>query len=151
MRDYALGHRTVTQNELFALAHEHCQSIFAFTDAVKCTAQILWNVLIWAASRTKSLHHARERLHPDLQDQTLWNRLRANLSKQKSALERRLNSLLRLPKILPKLASRKFLIAIDYHLIPYYGSPKKVRENCVDANPNEARPSFMPTQRPALS
>ena len=56
-----------------------------------------------AAFRTKSLYHAAQRLYPDTQDQTFWNRLRANLPKQVPALERRLNELLRLPRIAPPL------------------------------------------------
>jgi len=73
-------------------------------------------------------HFTRPRRRPALphtQDQTFWNRLRANLPKQAAALERRLNELLRLPELLPQLVGRSFTIAVDYHAIPYYGDPKK--------------------------
>ena len=106
---------------------------------------------VWAASRTKSLYHAAQRLYPDTQDQTFWNRLRANLPKQVPALERRLNELLRLPSFLPSLAGRLFPIAIDYHAIPYYGLPKKVAANCDAASPTAARPGSTPTPRRAWS
>lgn len=136
---------------VYSQAVAHCLSVFQFRDAPRCTAVMLWNVLVWAASRTTSLYHAAQRLHPGTQDQTFWNRLRANLPKQVPALERRLNELLRLPSFLPWLAGRLFPIAIDYHAIPYYGSPKKVAANCGAASPNAARPSSTPTPRRASS
>lgn len=136
---------------VFSQAVAHCLSVFPFRDAPRCSAVMLWNVLVWAASRTTSLYHAAQRLYPGTQDQTFWNRLRANLPKQVPALERRLNELLRLPNFLPWLAARLLPIAIDYHAIPYYGLPKKVAANCGAAGPIAARPSSTPTPRRAWS
>src|SRR3954468_6333482 len=136
---------------VFSQAVTHCLSTFEFRDAPRCSVVMLWNVLVWAASRTKSLYHAAQRLYPDTQDQTFWNRLRANLPKQVPALERRLNEFLRLPNFLPWLAGRLFPIAIDYHAIAYYGAPKKVTASCVAVSPNGARPSSTPTPRRAWS
>ena len=144
-------HRSGITQAAYSQAVAHCLRVFPFRDAPRCTAVMLWNVLVWAASRTTSLYHAAQRLHPDIQDQTFWNRLRANLPKQVPALERRLNELLRLPSFLPRLAGRLFPIAIDYHAIPYYGSPKKVAANCGPASPNAARPSSTRTPRRAWS
>jgi hypothetical protein len=142
-------HRSETTQAVFSQAVAHCLVVFPFRDAPRCSVMMLWSVLVWAASRTTSLSHAAQRLYPDTQDQTFWNRLRANLPKQVPALERRLNELLRLPSFLPWLAGRLFPIAIDYHAIPYYGLPKKVVANCDAASPNAARPSSTPTPRPA--
>lgn len=151
MTAYTSPPRSATTQAVFPQAVAHCLSVFPFRDAPKCSAVMLWNVLVWAASRTKSLYHAAQRLYPGTQDQTFWNRLRANLPKQVPALERRLNELLRLPTFLPWLAGRLFPIAIDYHAIPYYGSPKKVAANCDGASPNAARPGSTPTPRRAWS
>ena len=151
MTAYIPHPRSGTTRAVFSEAVTHRLSVFQFRDAPTCSAVMLWNVLVWAASRTKSLYHAAQRLYPDTQDQTFWNRLRANLPKQVPALERRLNELLRLPSFLPWLAGRVFPIAIDYHAIPYYGLPKKVAANCDAASPNVARPSSTPTPRPAWS
>jgi hypothetical protein len=147
MRVYPASPRSVTPAEVFSHAVAHCRTVFQFRDAVACTALMLWSVLVWAASRTKSLSHAVGRLYPDTQDQTFWNLLRARLPKQVPALERRLNELLRLPGILPRLAGRLLTVAVDYHAIPYYGSPKKVAANCVAASPNAARRSSTPMPR----
>jgi hypothetical protein len=135
----------------FSQAVAHGLSVFPFRDAPRCSAVMLWSVLVWAASRTTSLSHAAQRLYPGTQDQTFWNRLRANLPKQAPALERRLDELLRLPSFLPWLAGRLLPVAIDYHAIPYYGSPKKVAANCGGASPSAARPSSTPTPRPVSS
>ena len=143
--------RSGTTQTVFSQAVSHCLSVFQFRDAPRCSAVMLWNVLVWAASRTTSLDHAAQRLYPGTQDQTFWNRLRANLPKQAPALERRLNELLRLPSFLPWLAGRLFPIAIDYHAIAYYGLPKKVAANCDAARPSAARPSSTRTPRRAWS
>ena len=136
---------------VYSQAVAHCLRVFPFRDARRCTAVMLWSVLVWAASRTKSLYHAAQRLYPNTQDQTFWNRLRANLPKQAPALERRLNELLRLPSFFPWVAGRLFPVAVDYHAIPYYGRPKKVTANCDGASPSAARPGFTPTPRRAWS
>ena len=141
---YQFRNRAVTPNEAFAFAVRHGQDVFSFSGAVACTAHMLWSVLVWAASRATSLSHAVDRLYPGRSDQTFWNRLRAHLSRQAPALERRLNELLRLPAILPRLIGRSLTVAVDYHAIPYYGAPKKVSANCGGANPNAARPHSTP-------
>ena len=143
--------RLGTTQAAFSQAVTHCRSIFPFRDTPQCSNVMLWSVLVWAASRAKSLYHAAQRLYPDTQDQTVWNRLRTNLPQQAPALERRLNELLRLPSFLPWLAGRLLPIAIDYHAIPYYGVPKKVAANSDGGNPNAARPSSTPTPRPVSS
>jgi hypothetical protein len=143
--------RLGTTQAAFSQAVTHCRSVFQFRDTSQCSQLMLWSVLVWAASRAKSLYHAAQRLYPDTQDQTFWNRLRANLPKQAPALERRLNELLRLPSFLPWLAGRLLPIAIDYHAIPYYGVPQKVTANSGGENPNAAQPGSTPTPRPVSS
>ena len=151
MKVYSPPPRSVTPTEVFSQAVAHCLDVFQFRDSHACSARMLWSVLVWAASRTKSLYHAAQRLYPDTQDQTFWNRLRANLPKQVPALERRLNELLRLPQLLPRLVGRALTIAVDYHAIPYYGAPKKVDANCGAGKPNAAPPGSTPTPRCARS
>lgn len=151
MRVYTPPPLRVSSVKTFSVAIEHCQAVFRFDDACVCTALMLWTALIWAASRTSSLSHAVERLYPDVQDQTFWNLLRSNLSQQVPALERRLNELLRLPVLRPQLKGRRLDVAVDYHLIPYYGAPKKVTGNCIVASPNAAPRDFMPMPRSAWS
>jgi hypothetical protein len=143
--------RLATTQAALSQAVTHCRNVFPSRDTPQCSNAMLWSVLVWAASRAKSLYHAAQRLYPNTQDQTFWNHLRANLPKQAPALERRLNELLRLPSFLPWLAGRLFPIAIDYHAIAYYGSPKKVAVNFDGGNPNAARPSSTPTPRPVSS
>jgi hypothetical protein len=147
MRVYHPPMRGVTPKDAFSHAVAHCQSVFPFRDAVVCTAAMLWSVLVWAAARATSLSHAVGRLYPDTQDQTFWNFLRAHWPKQVPALERRLNELLRLPGLLPRLVGRLLTVAVDYHAIPYYGAPKKVAANCAGASPSAAPPTSTPMPR----
>jgi hypothetical protein len=151
MKVYGISPRSVSVAHAFSHAVAHCLDVFEFRDSRVCSARMLWSVLVWAASRTKSLGHAVQRLYPDHQDQTFWNRLRANLPKQVPALERRLNELLRLPHLLPRLAGRVLTLAVDYHAVPYYGSPKKVEAKCDAAGPNAAPPRSTPTPPSARS
>src|SRR3954468_13762961 len=138
MTAFSSRQRSGTTQAVYSQAVAHCLGVFPFRDAPRCTAVMLWNVLAWGAPRATSLYHAAQRLYPGTQDQTFWNRLRANLPKQIPALERRLNELLRLPSSLPWVAGRLFPIAIDYHAIPYHGAPKKVTANCGGASPSAA-------------
>ncbi|OWK40375.1 Mobile element protein [Fimbriiglobus ruber] len=132
----------VIPNEVFAAAAEHCQTVFAFGDAVVCTAAMLWTVLVWAAARTASLSRAVHRLYPGTHDQTFWNLLRVHLPRQVPALERRLNRLLRLPALLPRLAGRAVTLAVDYHAIPYYGAPKKSARQLRRGKPDRGTTKF---------
>jgi len=125
MKSHTATPRFVTLKDAFAVAHG--QAVFRFQDAIRVTAFQLGSVLVWAAARTASLSHAVERLYPGFQDQTFWNLLRRHLPKQAPALERRLNELLRRPAVLPRLAGRS--LAVDTHVIPYCGAPKKVDAN----------------------
>ena len=132
----------VTRAEVFSQAAQACQQIFSFASTARCSAQMLCSVLVWAAAYTGSFYQACQRLFPQTQDQTFWNLLRRTFPKRADALERRLTELLQLPWLLPRLMGRWLEVAVDYHAIPYHGSPKKTPGNCVAANPNEARRSF---------
>ena len=143
MTTYSANLPASIRQSAFSHALEHAQRVFGFQDAVACTARMLWTVLVWAATRTRSLAHAVQRNYPDTQDQTFWNRLRSHLPKQVPALERRLNELLRLPELMPRLRGRRLTLAIDYHEIPYYGAPKKVTVNCDATSRVKARRSSM--------
>jgi hypothetical protein len=151
MGSYQFRGGAVKANEAYAVAVRHAQDVFGFTDAVACTAHMLWGVLVWAAARASSLSHAVDRLYPGRSDQTFWNRLRACLSRQAPALERRLNELLRLPAVLPRLIGRSLTVAVDYHAVPYYGAPPKVAANCGGASPSAAPPISTPTPPRASS
>lgn len=132
----------VTRAEVFFQAAQACQQAFSFASTARCSAQMLCSVLVWAAAYAGSFYQACQRLFPQTQDQTFWNLLRRHFPQRADALERRLTELLQLPWLLPRLMGRWLEVAVDYHAIPYHGSPKKTSGSCVAANPNEARRSF---------
>ncbi|MEM1293169.1 MAG: ISH3 family transposase, partial [Cyanobacteria bacterium P01_H01_bin.162] len=89
--------------------------------AVSCTT--LFEVLIWAASRGDSLEHASEML----EGVPSGNGIRYYLSKLEdmSKLEAQLNQTLQ-AKLPSQIINRRQRLAIDLHLIPYYGKASDV-------------------------
>ena len=56
MTAYTPQRRSGITQAVFSHAVTHCLSVFQLRDAPRCSAVMLWNVLVWAASRTKSLY-----------------------------------------------------------------------------------------------
>ena len=84
------------------------------------TPQTLYEVLLWAASHHDTVNHTCE----VLEDVPSANDIRHHLSKfdDMHALEKQLNQALqsRLPQ---DIINHRHRLAIDLHLIPYYGKP----------------------------
>ena len=90
-------------------------------EGTKCTASILLQILLMAASRVVSIFAVCRDLADAPCDQTIRNALAATLP-QIDELERRLNR--SLATDFPKALFRKSrMIAIDLTLIPYHGKP----------------------------
>ncbi|MEM9567329.1 MAG: transposase [Cyanobacteria bacterium P01_E01_bin.34] len=88
-----------------------------------CTLQTLFQILLRAASRADSIEHTTEQLT----DVPCGNGIRHHLNKldDMDSLEEQLNRALqhRLPS---KVRNHRHKLAIDLHLIPYYGQPNPV-------------------------
>ncbi|MEM1280250.1 MAG: ISH3 family transposase [Cyanobacteria bacterium P01_H01_bin.152] len=89
--------------------------------AMSCTT--LYEVLIWAASRGDSIEHASEML----EGVPSGNGIRYHLSKLEdmSQLEAQLNQALQ-AQLPSQIINRRQRLAIDLHLIPYYGKASDV-------------------------
>nr|WP_290225391.1 ISH3 family transposase [Trichocoleus desertorum] len=87
------------------------------------TPQDLFEILLRAASRGDSIEHTAQRL----QGTPSGNGIRYHLDKldEMATLESQLNAALQ-SRIPPKICRRQHRIAIDLHLIPYYGNPSEV-------------------------
>ncbi|MEM8716980.1 MAG: transposase [Cyanobacteria bacterium P01_G01_bin.4] len=83
----------------------------------------LFEVLIWAASRCDSIEHASQ----ILEGVPSGNGIRYHLSKFENlaCLEQQLNQTLQ-AKLPSQIINRRQRLAIDLHLIPYYGQPNEV-------------------------
>ena len=92
------------------------------------TLQNLFEVLVWAASRQDSIEHASQML----EGVPSGNGIRHHLNKLKdlSVLEGQLNSALQ-ANLPGQIINRRQRLAIDLHLIPYYGKPSETEGDYV--------------------
>ena len=88
----------------------------------KCTPEVTLNILLRAAARCISIYAACFDLEGGPSGQAVMNCLEASLPSSAAALEERLNPIL--TGDMPRwMLRRKWEIAIDLHLVPYYGQP----------------------------
>ncbi len=91
-----------------------------------CTAATVWNIVLRAAARLISVAAACRDLANAPSDQAVFNALSDGLPKTRKVLERRLNEALTF-QMPHRLRRRPWVIAIDFHLEPYYGEPSVSR------------------------
>ena len=94
--------------------------------SARCPTTVLYALLLYVASRATTIAHACKYLWNAPCDQTIYNAL-ARTSPKFLELQRRLNRTLAasLPRRLRNHKSkRRYPIALDLHLVPYYGLPK---------------------------
>jgi putative transposase len=116
------SHYTLTPAHVRAHAQTLLQKHLRLADhGPKCTAGVLWAVLLWAASRLSSLAAACASLRDAPSDSAAHDALLATLP-ELAELQRRVNRALQgdLPRCLRR---RRQPLAIDLHLIPYHGEP----------------------------
>jgi hypothetical protein len=90
-----------------------------------CTAAVVWNVLLRAASQASSIFAACRDMVP----------------KTLKVLERRLNEAL--VSYVPKHVTRRaWRAAIDWHLTPYYGEPQESRNELYYGKPKQGTTKF---------
>lgn len=106
-----------------------------------CTAAVVWNVVLRAAARSISLFAACRDLADAPCDQAVRNALQDGLPKTLKVLERRLNEALtsHLPRGLRRRACE---VAIDWHLVPYYGEHHKSRNELYYGQPRQGTKEF---------
>jgi len=106
-----------------------------------CTAAMVWNVLLRAAARMSSVFAACRDLANGPSDQAVLNALIDGMPKTLRVLERRLNEALTAP--LPRrLTRRPWPVAIDWHLVPYYGKPARSRNELYYGKPQRGTTKF---------
>jgi hypothetical protein len=106
-----------------------------------CTACVVWSIVLRAAARTCSLCAACRDLSNGPSDQAVLNALTDGLPKTLRVLETRLNAALVDP--LPhRLQKRRWPVAIDWHLVPYYGEPERSRNEIFYGKPRQGTKKF---------
>ena len=116
------SHYTLTPAAVRAHAQTLCQKHLRLRDhGPKCTAGMLWTVLLYAAARISSLAATCAALRDAPSDTAVHDALLATLPTT-AELQRRVNRALQgdLPRALRR---RRQPLAIDLHLVPYHGLP----------------------------
>lgn len=89
----------------------------------RCTPTVVWSILLRAAARTISVFAACRDMANAPSQQAVFDALEASLPRTLPVLENRLNRAL--TGSLPRRWRRPcWQVAIDWHLIPYYGEPE---------------------------
>lgn len=106
-----------------------------------CTAAVVWSVVLRAASRMVSVYAAVRDLADAPCGEAVFTALGDGLPKTLPVLEKRLNGALtgHLPRRMRR-GSRE--VAIDFHLVPYYGRPHKSRNELYYGKPRQGTKQF---------
>jgi Transposase DDE domain len=107
----------------------------------KCTATVVWSVVLRAASRLISVLAACRDLSDAPSQQAVFNALTDGLPRTLKVLEKRLNWAL-LSTWPTRLQRRSWEVAIDWHLEPYYGQPKGSRNELYYGKPKQGTTKF---------
>lgn len=107
----------------------------------KCTAATVFEIVLRAAANLTSIFAAcRDLIHAP-SSQAVYNALEDGLPRTLPVLERRLNEAL--AAFLPgRRCRRSWDVAIDWHLVPYYGEPDKSRNEIYWGKPRQGTTKF---------
>ena len=106
-----------------------------------CTAVVVWNVVLRAAARMVSVLAACRDLSEAPSQQAVFNALEDGLPRTLQVLEKRLNIAL-LGTWPRRLRRRRWEVAIDWHLVPYYGKPDRSRNELYYGKPKQGTAKF---------
>lgn len=106
-----------------------------------CTATVVLSVVLRAAARCISLSAACRDMARAPSDQAVLTALEEGLPKTLPVLEGRLHDALTgyLPR---RMLRRKWQLAIDWHLSPYYGQPHRSRNELYYGKPRQGTKNF---------
>lgn len=106
-----------------------------------CTAVVVWNVVLRAAARMISVFAACRDLADAPSQQAVFNALTDGLPRTLPVLEKRLHWALigAMPR---SLRRRALQMAVDWHLVPYYGEPQHSRNEIVRSKAKQGTCQF---------
>ncbi len=107
----------------------------------KCTAPVVLGIVLRAAARLISVSAACNDLSQAPSDQAVMTALDDGLPKTLAVLDRRLNEALtdQLPR---RMRRRRWQVAVDWHLSPYYGQPFASESEIYHAKPKQGTSHF---------
>jgi len=106
-----------------------------------CTALVVWNIVLRASARMISVFAACRDLAHAPSQQAVFDALEEGLPRTLQVLEKRLNGALTSswPR---RLQRRAWQVAIDWHLVPYYGQPHRSRNEIYYGKPRQGTTKF---------
>jgi Transposase DDE domain len=107
----------------------------------KCTATVVWSILLRAAARLTSVFAACRDLANAPSQQAVFDALVDGLPRTLPVLEKRLNGALTgaWPR---RCKRRRWQVAIDWHLVPYYGEAHQSRNEICRSKPKQGTSHF---------
>ena len=107
----------------------------------KCTASVVLNIVLRAAARCISVSAACRDLANSPCDEAVMTAVEDGLPKTLTVLERRLNEAMtcELPR---RMRRRKWRVAIDWHLVPYYGQHQHSPNEIYYGKPKQGTKKF---------
>jgi hypothetical protein len=106
-----------------------------------CTAAVVWNIVLRAVARKISVSAACRDLAHGPSDQAVFDALSDGLPKTLPVLEKRLNNVLAIP-LSRWMRRHSWDVAIDWHLVPYYGQPRRSRNELYYGKPHLGTTKF---------
>jgi len=106
-----------------------------------CETATVWSIVLRAAARMISIFAACRDLAKAPCSQTVFNGLTGRLPRTLAVLEKRLNWAL-LNDWPSRLRRRCWQVAIDWHLVPYYGKPDRSRNEICRSKPKQGTSKF---------
>lgn len=107
----------------------------------KCTASVVWSVVLRAAARMTSVFAGCRDLASGPSDQSVFDSLSDGLPRTLKVLERRLNESLT-GHLSRGMRRHRWEVAIDWHLVPYYGDPQRSRNELYYGKPRQGTKKF---------
>jgi len=133
---------TISSREVHAWALNWLREAKLLADHGRlCTAAVVWSIVLRAAARMTSVHAACNDLARAPSGQAVFTALTDGLPKTLKVLERRLNEALAIP-LSRGMRRREWEVAIDWHLVPYYGDPKQSRNELYYGQPRQGTTTF---------
>lgn len=133
---------TIGCGEVYAWAQDHLLRANLLKDhGRRCTAKVVLAIVLRAAAESISVSAACRDLAKAPSDHAVLTALEEGLPKTLPVLERRVNEALTgdLPR---RLARRAWDVAIDYHMVPYYGRPWRSRNEICRSQPKQGTSQF---------
>jgi hypothetical protein len=133
---------TISSREVHAWALNWLQEVKLLADhGWLCTAAVVWSIVLRAAARRISVHAACNDLARAPSGQAVMTALTDGLPQTLKVLERRLNEVLTI-RLSRGMRRRRWEVAIDWHLVPYYGDPKNSPNELCSGQPRDGTTTF---------